>query len=225
MRLIRPLTAEFLGTYALVFAGTAAAVSDNFPSAKFGILGIALAHGLILGAWITAVGSISGAHFNPAVTLGFLSIRKIELKTALAYIGVQLVGGLAGAYSSRFLIPNNVGRVVSNGVPQISISSNFNQAVALEALMTFFLMSAIIGTIVNPKAPKLGGLWVGLTLIVMILLGGPVTGAALNPARAFGPAVVSGVWTAQIAYWIGPIVGAIVAALLWDKVLLKEDAA
>jgi MIP family channel proteins len=224
MRLIRPLTAEFLGTYALVFAGTAAAVSDNFPSAKFGILGIALAHGLILGAWITAVGSISGAHFNPAVTLGFLSIRKIELKTALAYIGAQLVGGLAGAYSSRFLIPNNVGRVVSNGVPQISISSNFNQAVALEAVMTFFLMSAIIGTVVNPKAPKLGGLWVGLTLIVMILLGGPVTGAALNPARAFGPAVVSGVWTAQLAYWIGPILGAVVAAFVWDKVLLKEEA-
>lgn len=224
MRLLRPLTAEFLGTYALVFAGTAAAVSDNFPGAKFGILGIALAHGLILGAWISAAGSISGAHFNPAVTLGFLSTKKISLHNAGAYIIAQLLGGLAGAYSSRFLIPNNVGRVVSNGVPQISISSNFGQALALEAVMTFFLMSAVMGTLANPKAPKLGGLWVGLTVVVMILLGGPVTGAALNPARAFGPAVVSGVFTAQLAYWIGPILGAVVAALVWDKVLLKEEA-
>jgi aquaporin TIP len=224
MRLIRPLTAEFLGTYALVFAGTAAAVSDNFPGAKFGILGIALAHGLILAAWITATGSISGGHLNPAVTVGFLTTKRIDLQTGLAYIGAQLAGGLAGAYSSRFLIPNNVGRVVSNGLPQISISSNFQQAVMLEAVMTFFLMSAVLGTIANPKAPKLGGLWVGLTLVVMILLGGPVTGAALNPARAFGPAVVSGVWTAQLAYWIGPILGAVVAALVWDKVLLKEEA-
>lgn len=224
MRLIRPLTAEFLGTYALVFAGTAAAVSDNFPGAKFGILGIALAHGLILGAWITATGSISGGHLNPAVTFGFLATKRIELQTGLAYIAAQLLGGLAGAYSSRFVIPNNVGRVVSNGVPQISISSNFTQALALEAVMTFFLMSAVLGTIANPKAPKLGGLWVGLTLVAMILVGGPVTGAALNPARAFGPAVVSGVWTAQLAYWIGPILGAVVAALVWDKVLLKEEA-
>jgi len=224
MRLIRPLTAEFFGTYGLVFVGTAAAVADNFPSAKFGVLGIALAHGLILAACITATGSISGGHLNPAVTLGFLSARKIELQAALAYIGAQLLGGLAGAYSSRFLIPNNVGRVVSNGLPQISTSSNFSQALMLEAVMTFFLMSAVMGTIVNPKAPKLGGLWVGLTLIAMILLGGPVTGAALNPARAFGPAVVSGVWTAQLVFWIGPILGAVAAALLWDKVLLKEDA-
>ncbi len=224
MRLLRPLTAEFFGTYALVFAGTAAAVSDNFPGAKYGILGIALAHGLILAFAITATGSISGGHLNPAVTLGFLATRKMEIKTALAYIATQLVAGIAGAYSSRFLIPNNVGRIVSNGVPQISSSSSFGQALMLEAVMTFFLMSAVMGTIVNPKAPKLGGLWVGLTLVVMILLGGPITGAALNPARAFGPALVSGVWTAQIAYWIGPIVGAIAAALLWDKVLLKEEA-
>jgi len=224
MRLIRPLTAEFLGTYALVFAGTAATVADNFPGAKFGVLGIALAHGLVLAAWITATGGISGGHLNPAVTLGFLATKRIEVKTGLFYIVAQLLGGLAGAYTSRFVIPNNVGRVVSNGVPQISISSNFNQAVGLEAVMTFMLMSAVMGTIVNPKAPKLGGLWVGLTLIGMILLGGPVTGAALNPARAFGPAVVSGVWTAQLAYWLGPIVGAVAAALVWDKVLLKEEA-
>jgi len=224
MRLLRPLTAEFFGTYGLVFVGTAAAVADNFPGAKYGVLGIALAHGLILAACITATGSISGGHLNPAVTLGFLSARKIEIKAALAYIAAQLAGGLAGAYSSRFLIPNNVGRVVSNGVPQISTSSNFGQALMLEAVLTFFLMSAVMGTIVNPKAPKLGGLWVGLSLVALILIGGPVTGAALNPARAFGPAVVSGVWTAQLVYWVGPILGAIAAALVWDKVLLKEEA-
>jgi MIP family channel proteins len=224
MRQLRPLTAEFFGTFALVFAGTSVVVANSFPGGNGGTLGTALAHGLTLAVAISAVAGISGAHFNPAVTIGFLAIKKIDLKSALNYIGAQLAGGIAGALASKLLIPNNVGRLVSNGLPQVNTNVQFGGAIALEALLTFFLMSAIMGTLVNPKAPKLGGLWVGLVLVAMILVGGPITGAALNPARALGPAVASGIWTAQLVYWIGPIIGAVAAAFVWDKVLLKEEA-
>ena len=223
MRLVRPLTAEFVGTFGLVFAGTAVVITDNFPGGKAGLLGIALAHGLILAMGVTATMSISGGHLNPAVTLGFLSTKRIELKTALAYIAAQVAGGVAGAYATRFLVPNNVGRLLSGGLPVINSNVQVGGAMLLEALMTFFLMSAVLTTVANPKAPKLGGLWVGLTLIAMILVGGPLTGAVMNPARAFGPAVVAWIWTAQLVYWIGPILGAVAAAMLWDKVLLKDE--
>ena len=224
MRLVRPLTAEFLGTFGLVFAGTAVAVGQSFPGGASGLVGVALAHGLILAMMATATMGISGAHLNPAVTLGFLGIRKIEMKTGLAYIGAQLLGGTFGAFASRFLVPNNVGRLVSNGLPQINTNVMMGPAILLEAVMTFFLMSAVMGTMVNPKAPKLGGLFLGLTVAAMILVGGPLTGAAMNPARALAPAIVSGVWTGQIVYWIGPILGAVAAAFLWEKVLLKDEA-
>ena len=224
MRLVRPLTAEFLGTFGLVFVGTAVIVADSFPGGKAGLLGIALAQGLILALSVTMTMGISGGHLNPAVTLGFLAIKRIELKTALGYIGAQLLGGIAGAFASRALIPNNVGRLLNNGVPQINSNVQLGGAVMLEALMTFFLMSAVITTVTNPRAVKQGGLWAGVALAAMILVGGPITGAALNPVRALGPAIVSGAWAGQIAYWIGPILGALAAAFLWEKVLLKEEA-
>ncbi|HET7041319.1 MAG TPA: aquaporin [Gemmatimonadales bacterium] len=224
MRLVRPLSAEFFGTFGLVFAGTAVIITDSFPGAHSGLLGIALAHGLILALGITATMGVSGGHLNPSVTIGFLVTKRIDLRTAGSYILAQLAGGTLGAVATRFLIPNNVGRLALNGLPQINTNLELGGAIALEALMTFFLMSAVMGTIVNPKAPKHGGLWVGVAVLVMILVGGPLTGAAMNPARAFGPAMVTQIWTGQIAYWLGPILGAVVAALFWDKVLLKEEA-
>lgn len=224
MRLVRPLTAEFFGTFGLVFAGTAVVITDSFPGAHSGLLGIAVVHGFILALGITATMAISGGHLNPAVTLGFLATKRIEPKTALAYIVTQALGGVAGAFTSRFVIPNNVGRLANNGLPQINSNMGIGSAIVLEAVMTFFLMSAVMGTIVNPKAPKHGGFWVGIAVMMMYIVGGPLTGAAMNPTRAFGPAVVTGIWTGQMAYWIGPILGALVAAFLWDKVLLKDDA-
>ena len=214
---------EFVGTFGLVFAGTAVIISDSFPGGKAGLVGVALAQGLMLALGITATMGISGGHLNPAVTLGFLSTRRIDLKTALAYIGAQVAGGVAGAFATRFLVPNNVGRLLSDGLPIINSNIQLGGAILLEAVMTFFLMSAVMGTVINPKAPKMGGLWVGVAVIAMVLVGGPLTGAVMNPSRAFGPAVVSWIWTGQLAFWFGPILGAVAAALLWDKVLLKED--
>jgi aquaporin Z len=108
------------------------------------------------------------------------------------------------------------------GVPVIASSVSLGQAIGIELVLTFFLVSAVFGTAVSPDAPRVGGFGIGLVLLFDILVGGPLTGAAMNPARAFGPALVAGTWVGQLVYWIGPIVGGILAALLWEYVLLPR---
>jgi MIP family channel proteins len=220
--LFRRSVAEAFGTFALVFVGTAVIASKYFPDAQFGILGIALAHGLVLSVAITATMSISGGHLNPAVTVGLLVARRVEMRTAGAYIVAQLIGAVLAALLVKAIYPLGVTRPIGLGTPGIANSIVFSQAVMMETVLTFFLVSAVFGTVVNPDAPKIGGFGVGLTLLFDVLVGGPVTGSAANPARAFGPALVSGQWVGQIVYWIGPLLGGILAALLWEYVLLPR---
>jgi aquaporin Z len=222
--LFRRSVAEAFGTFALVFVGTAVIASKYFPDAQFGVLGIALAHGLVLSVAITATMSISGGHLNPAVTVGLLVARRVELRTAGAYIVAQLIGAVLAALLVKAVYPLGVTRPIGLGTPSIANSIVFSQAVMMETVLTFFLVSAVFGTVVNPDAPKIGGFGVGLTLLFDVLVGGPVTGSAANPARAFGPALVSGQWVGQIVYWIGPLLGGILAALLWEYVLLPKRA-
>ncbi len=227
---MRPLTsrvlAEMFGTFVLIFFGAGSAVINSFPSAQYGVFGIAVAHGVALAIAISATMAISGGHLNPAVTTGLLVIRKISPADAFAYIMAQLTGGLLGALAVKALVAPNVGRVVGYGAPTLHNTMTLGSGIALEAVLTFFLMSAVMGTVVSKSAPKIAGWGVGLTLIPAIIVGGPLTGGALNPARAFGPAVIAGNMTAQAVWWVGPILGAIAAALLWKYVLLaKEDAA
>ena len=222
--LARRAMAELYGTFALIFFGCGAVVMDAFPGARFGLLGIALVHAIVLSVSVTAAMYISGAHFNPAVTLGLLSIRRIPMVEAFVYIASQLAGALLGAVAVKALLPGSVGRVVAFGTPTVNSSMTLGSAIALEALLTFFLMSAVMGTAVSSRAARIGGFGIGLTLVFAIMVGGPLTGAALNPARAFGPAALSGVWTAHVVYWIGPIIGAVIAALLWHHVLLKDES-
>ena len=227
---MRPLTsrvlAEMFGTFVLIFFGAGSAVMNAFPDAQYGVFGIATAHGIALAIGISATMAISGGHLNPAVTAGLLVIRKISPADAFAYIVAQLTGGLLGALAIKALVAPNVGRVVGYGAPSLHNTMTLGSGIALEAILTFFLMSAVMGTVVSKSAPKIAGWGVGLTLIPAIIVGGPLTGGALNPARAFGPAVIAGNMTAQAVWWVGPIVGAVAAALLWKHVLLaKEDAA
>lgn len=226
---MRPLAprvlAEMFGAFVLIFFGTGSVVMNSFPNAQYGVFGIGMAHALALAIGITATMAISGGHLNPAVTLGFLSIRKISVADAFAYIVAQLAGGLLGALAVKSFIAPNVGRVVGFGTPSLHSTVTFTDGIVIEAILTFFLMSAVMGTAVSKLAPKVGGFGIGLTLLPAIIVGGPLTGAALNPARAFGPAVIAGNMQAQAVYWIGPIVGAVAAALLWNFVILKgEDA-
>jgi len=220
--MIRRLVAELFGTFMLVFFGAGAIMTTNFPKGDFGLLGIALAHGLALAIGITATMSISGGHLNPAVTAGMMAIRRIDPKTAMLYILAQLVGAALAALALKSLLPPGVTKVLALGTPSIAATITLGKAIAIETVLTFFLMSAVMGTALSPAAHRIGGFGVGLTLVIGTLLGGPLTGAALNPARAFGPAFISGQWVSQGVYWVGPILGALLAAFLWEKLLLPK---
>ena len=222
-QMTRRLVAEFLGTFMLVFFGAGAIMSKSFPKGDFGLLGVALASGLALAIGMTAMMAISGGHLNPAVTAAMTAIRRIDPKTGLLYILVQVLGAVVAALALKSLLPPGVTKVLALGTPSITSTITLGQAIAIEAILTFLLMSAFMGTAVSPTAPKIGGFGVGLLLLVIgTLFGGPLTGAALNPARAFGPALISGQWVSQGVYWVGPILGALVAAFLWEKLLLPK---
>jgi MIP family channel proteins len=219
--LSRRALAEAIGTFGLVFFGAGTVAVQGMPNGASGIVGIALAHGLVLAVLVTALLGISGGHLNPAVTLGLLVARRTEARTAAVYIVAQLIGAVLAAFLIKAVYPIGMTRGVTLGTPAIAGAVQFHQAVMMEAAMAFLLVSAVFGTCVNPASPRIGGFGIGLALTVDILAGGPLTGAAVNPARAFGPALVSGNWVAHAAYWIGPILGGIIAAVVWEYVLLK----
>lgn len=220
--LFRRSVAELLGTFAFVFIGAGSVASKYFPEATYGIFGVAVAHGLVLAVMVTAFMGISGGHLNPAVTLGLLAARRTDIRSAAAYIVAQLLGGVLAALLIKVVYPLGVVRPISLGTPVVANTIQFHQAMIMEGVMAFFLVSAVYGTCINPAAPRLGGLGIGLTLMFDMLVGGPLTGAAVNPARAFGPALISGQWVAHSVYWVGPIVGGVLAALLWEHGLLKD---
>lgn len=221
--LARRSLAEAVGTCGFVFLGCAATISNFFPGARYDTVGVAFVHAAALGMFITAMMTISGGHLNPAVTLGFLSTGRIKAQEAGAYIAAQLVGAVLAAVLVRYSFPDPIVRTGTLGTPAIASSITFGQAIIFEAIGAFVLVSAVYGTIVAHEKPVLGGFGVGIALLAIILVVGPLTGATVNPARAFGPAVVSGTFTAQAVWWVGPILGALLAANLWDRVLLKKD--
>jgi aquaporin Z len=219
----RRLVAEALGTFSFVFVGAAVVVvNGGFPNSGIGLLGIALAHAVALSVMVTATMTISGGHLNPAVTVGLLIARRINVASAAAYIVTQLAAACAAAFLVQVLLPPGAVRSALLGVPVIASSVTLGQAIGIEAVLTFFLVSAVFGTAVSPDAPRVAGFGIGLVLLFDILVGGPLTGAAMNPARAFGPAAVSGQWLGHVVYWVGPLAGGIVAALLWEYVLLPK---
>lgn len=216
--------AELLATFALVFIGAGAVAANDVMNGALGLVGIALAHGLVLMSMIYATAHISGAHVNPAVTLAMLLAKKIEWMQALGYIVAQLVGAaLAGFF--LLAIFGEAGAPSHYGLTDVAPGFSLTSAILLEALLTFFLVFTIFGVAVDKRAPAgIYGLAIGLVLTFDILMGGSFTGAAMNPARAFGPAFVSGYWTTQPIYWAGPIVGALIAALVYSWVFLKEES-
>ncbi len=222
--LSRRAATEVFGTFALVFFGCGVIAMDAFPGARSGVMGVALVHAVVLSVAVSAGMMISGAQFNPAITLALLSVRRMSVVDAGVYIASQLAGSLLAIAALKAVIPSSAGRLTLWGTPMLNTQVTFSQGIMLEALLTFFLMSAVMGTVVAAKAPRIGGFGVGLTLFFAIMIGGPLTGAALNPARAFGPAVMTGTYAGHAVYWIGPIVGAVLAAMLWHHFLLKDEA-
>ena len=208
--------AELIGTFLLTFIGGAAIINGDA-----GVIGIALAHGLTIALVICSLGHISGAHINPAVTIGFLVTGKIEAKDGLIYILSQLIGAMLAAYSLKVFVPGAM--EVSLGGQSISPNVSIVAAIFIEFVLTFFLVTAIYGTAVDDRGTfsAVAGFGIGLVVTVDILAGGPFTGASMNPARSFGPAIMSGAWENQIVYWVGPIIGGATASLFYNSLFMR----
>ena len=217
----RHFAAEFIGIFALVFVGGASIMAAAMSHNTNGLLVAALAHGIILAILVTATMRISG-HLNPAVTLGFLATRRIEPTMAVVYIIAQLLGAAVAAYALKAIFPVDVAVAARLGGQSIAGDVSAGQAILCEAIATFFLTFVVFGTAVDPAAPKVGGFAIGLAITADILAIGPLTGGSMNPARSFGPAVASGILEGQLIYWIGPIIGSIAAALLYDGLFLRR---
>jgi MIP family channel proteins len=186
---------------------------------------VALAHGLAIAVMVSATGGISGGHLNPAVTFGVLIGGKIGLKDSLAYWVAQLAGGAAAGFLLLCLLGDNsqsAASIVANGTPDLGKGVSWSKGIVIEAVLTFFLVFVVYGSAVDARAPKIGGLAIGLTVALDILFGGPLTGAAMNPARTFGPALASGHWANHAVYWIGPLLGGGAAGLIYGRFLSKQ---
>ncbi len=218
-RSLRAPAAEFVGTALFVLVGAGSAVTN-----VAGALGAALANGIGLALVVTIMMPISGGHINPAVSFALWIGKQIDSLTLGKYVLAQLLGAIVGALFIKALFPASAARMTSLGTPQVAGSMTFGSATALEALFTFFLVSAVYGTVVSSQAQRVAGFAIGLVVLVCVLGGGVLTGAALNPARAFGPALVSWDWHAQAVYWLGPLLGAAAAAGLWRYLLLPPGA-
>jgi aquaporin Z len=215
--LFRRGVAEFVGAFTLIFIGGGAGIVSHSD-----IVAIALANGLAIGIMVSNLGHISGGHFNPAITLGFVATRRITLPLAAAYWFFQLLGATAAAFILRYLFSETLVKLGAAPVPHISDG----KALLLEAIMTFFLVWAVWATAVDERGAfkAIAGLAIGLTITIDVFVGGPITGAAMNPARAFGPELAGNVWTGWWIYWIGPMAGALVAALAYEYLYLRPTS-
>ncbi len=219
----RALVAEAIGAFTLIFIGTGS-VMVAAGRTDIGLVEIAFAHGLAIAVMVSALGAISGGHFNPAVTVAMWVTHRISTISAAGYVVAQLAGAVLASLILRVLFPQGLREEAQMGAALLGPGIDFAQGVGIEALLTFFLLLVIFGTAFDSRGPKIGGLAIGLTITMAILMGGPLTGAAMNPARAFGPAMVAGVWDDHVVYWIGPIIGAVAAGLLYHYVLIEEPS-
>ena len=214
--------AELVATFGFVFLAAGSVLTNQFTQGRLGITGIALAHGLALMAMVYAVMNVSGAHINPAVTVAMFVTKKINAKDGISYIIAQLIGSAIAGLFLLWIFPN--GKAVNFGAPALASGITLFGGILIEAVFTFFLVLTIYGVAVDKRSPPGAiGLAIGVVVIVALLVAGPLTGAALNPARAFGPALVAGFWTNQLIYWIGPIIGAVIAGLVYNNLLFGKE--
>jgi aquaporin Z len=221
------LTAEFLGAFALVFFGEGAACADQFlhGAGSPGLFGVAMAHGLAIAILVSALGHISGGHFNPAVTIGFWVTKRLNTMDVILYWAAQLAGAIAAAYLLKAVIPEDTWRAVALGAPALSRDFPVWAGMMLEGVATFFLVLTVFATAVDERGTfrAIAGFGIGLVFALGIIVAGPFTGGALNPARAFGPSLAANHWANQGVYWVGPLAGGFLAGLLYDSLFLKKS--
>jgi MIP family channel proteins len=223
-RLLRSATAEVVGTFVLVLAGTATAIGAGRAEAVYELVAVVLAFGIALAAMAATLGHVSGCHLNPAVTLSLAVTRKFPWRAVPSYVVAQLLGGVLGSLAAWGVYAGSGRDVVALSATVPAAGVGTGQAFFVEAVVTFVLVLVVISVATDDRVP--GGLApvaVGAALATAIFIAGPVTGGAVNPARAFGPAVVSGTTTSLWLYLVAPVVGGLVAAVLYDR-LLKPTA-
>lgn len=201
------LLAEAIGTFALIFAGVLAISNDA------GLLGVAFAHGLAIAVMAMALGTVSGGQFNPAVSIGLSLTKNQDWRTTAAFIPAQLVGAALGAFAALATVGDAKMKAVGYGVANPGMGISTGGAFLMEVILTAFLVLVVVKVAIHQRS-ILGGLIVGLTIVVDILAGGPISGAAMNPARSFGPALVSGDWANHWIYWLAPLLGAALGAFV-----------
>jgi aquaporin TIP len=210
--------AELVGTFTLIFIGGGAAIA-----AGDALVNVAFAHGLAIAVMVSAVGHISGGHFNPAVTFGLLVTRRITPVLAVLYWIAQLLGAVLAALLLRWIFTSTEAlKSVPSDAPRITDFEGFT----IETILTFFFVWVVFATAVDPRGTfkSIAGLAIGLTIAMDVFMGGPLTGAAMNPARAFGPELVNGFWANGWIYYAGPLLGGAVAALAYERLYLRPLA-
>ena len=221
--------AESIATFGLVFFGplsvTMAAVAFGAGLSIEGIIMISLGHGAAIGLMIYAFGHVSGAHINPAVTIPMIITKRIGIKDGIGYIVFQLIGAIAAAAAHKAILPELGAKVNfgTQGGPSALLNNDALSGLGVEMILTFFLVTVIFMAAVHKKAaPGFAGLAIGGMIFLLHLVGVPLTGASMNPARTFGPALISGFWEFHWIYWVGPIIGGIIAGLIMNYVFVKK---
>lgn len=218
----RSALAEAVGALALIFLGAGSIIADQITGGKIGATGIAFAHGLAIATMVAAAGHVSGGHFNPAVTLGFVATRRMPVGTGITYILAQLIGASIGGLLLTAVFPEAARVAVNLGTPALGRGVSAGTGILVEAVLTFFLVFVIFGVAVDARGQRaLAPLAIGLVIVMDILGAGVLTGAAMNPARAFGPALFSGFWANHAVYWVGPIIGGVLAAWVYTYLMQR----
>lgn len=222
------LVAEFLGTFAFVFFSAGAVCADRFlQSNGGGVLGIALTTGLTMAIFSTALAGVSGAQFNPAVTIGLWITKRVNTMEAFGYGIAQVLGGILAAFFLKWILPRDEAwQPVLGGTPDLARDFTRLPAIGLEALITFFLVFVYFATRSEDdfESRARSSFAVGLIYALGILVAGPFTGAALNPVRSFGPALASTHWANQGVYWVGPLIGGTLAGPIYDALYGKKPS-
>ncbi|MDJ0718759.1 MAG: aquaporin [Prochloraceae cyanobacterium] len=214
----RDMLAEGIGTFILVFAGTGAIIVNTITDGTLTHLGVSFVFGAVVAALIYTLGHISGAHFNPAVTLGFCSCGFFSRGKIACYVVCYLLAQCLGAIAASTILLITFGKVANLGAT-LPLDDNWSQTFILETILTFILMLVILGSGLDRRAHKsFAGLAIGLTIGLEAACMGPITGASMNPARSLGPALVAAVWQFQWVYWLAPILGAQLATIVYRQI-------
>ena len=218
MKDLKAYLVEMIGTFALVLISIGAIHNANHQ--QMDLLGIALAYGLTTAAMVSATAALSGGHLNPAITFGAFIGGRIDIMQAVRYIIAQLVGATTASFLCLAIMEKGA---VSMATPDLGPNVDIGTALLVEATLTFLLTFVMFGTVMDSRGPKIGGLAVGLVVAAGVLFGQPLTGAAMNPARAFGPAIAGSHMINQSVYWIGPMLGAALAGAIYGQFLIRSD--